>query len=245
MSNYGRFAEVYDVLMQDIPYDQYVQWVAEKAPASQNKQLLDIGCGTGVMLEKFLAQGYVGSGLDLSEEMLMMANNRLNQKGQQVMLVCQSMDELDGFVDLDVITIPIDSINYLREEEQVVATLQHCFDALRTGGHLFFDVHSLYKMTTIFMDSPFTYDDEEITYIWHTEEGEAPYSVHHDMSFFVSMDEDVYERFDEQHFQRTFPIDAYEKMLRAVGFTSVTISADFTDEAPTSTSERIFFHAIK
>ncbi|MBQ0138658.1 MAG: class I SAM-dependent methyltransferase [Kurthia sp.] len=245
LNSYGRFAEVYDQLMQDIPYDAYVQWVAEKAPASQFPTLLDIGCGTGVMLEKLLAKGYQAAGLDLSEEMLMIANERLNANGQQALLVCQSMDELEGFVDLDIITIPIDSINYLPEVEQVKETISRAFEALKSGGHLFFDVHSLFKMNEIFMDGPFTYDDGEITYLWDTEAGEAPHSVHHDMTFFVQAENDLFERFEEYHFQRTFPLETYVAMLEEVGFRSIEVTADFENEKPSEQSQRIFFHAVK
>lgn len=245
MASYVRFAEVYDQLMQDIPYDEYVNWVVKNAPASQNLRLLDIGCGTGVMLEKFIAQGYEVAGLDLSEEMLMMANERLANSGKQVLLVCQSMDELDGFEDLDVVTIPIDSLNYLPEQSQVEATFSSIYEALKPGGHLFFDVHSLFKMDEIFMDSPFTYDDGEITYLWDTEAGEHPHSVHHDMTFFVQQEGTHFERFEEYHFQRTFQIQEYLKMLASAGFQNVEVSADFSEEAPQLDSQRIFFHAVK
>jgi len=245
MASYARFAEVYDQLMQDIPYDEYVNWVVKNAPSSENLRLLDIGCGTGVMLEKFIAQGYEVAGLDLSEEMLMMANERLANVGQQVLLVCQSMDELDGFEDLDVITIPIDSLNYLPEQSQVEATFNRIHEALKPGGHLFFDVHSLFKMDEIFMDSPFTYDDGEITYLWDTEEGEHPHSVHHDMTFFVQQEGTHFERFEEYHFQRTFQIQEYLKMLSSAGFQDVQVTADFSEDAPQLDSQRIFFHAVK
>lgn len=231
--------------MQDVPYDAYVQWMMEKAPASQFPKLLDVGCGTGVMLEKLIKKGYDVAGLDLSEEMLMMANERLNMNGQQAMLVCQSMDELDGFVDLDVVSIPIDSINYLPEFDQVKETIHRVFDALKQGGHLFFDVHSLFKMDEIFMDGPFTYDDGEITYLWDTEQGEEPHSVHHEMTFFVQTENELFERFEEYHFQRTFPIEVYVSLLKEAGFQTVEVTADFTEEAPSEQSQRIFFHAIK
>lgn len=245
MSNYGRFAEVYDQLMQDVPYDEYVQWIVKNAPVAQFPKLLDIGCGTGVMLEKLIKEGYEVAGLDLSEEMLMMANARLNSDGQQAMLVCQSMDELDGFVDLDIISIPIDSINYLPEFDQVQQTINRVYDALKSGGHLFFDIHSLFKMDEIFPEGPFTYDDGEITYLWNTEEGEEPHSIHHEMTFFVQTDNELFERFEEYHFQRTFPTEIYVTLLKEAGFSSIEVTADFTSEAPSEQSERIFFHAIK
>ena len=65
--------------------------------------------------------------------------------------------------------------------------------------------------------SPFTYDDGQITYIWHTEPGEYDHSVYHQMSFFVATENGLFERFDEEHFQRTFApetirIMAYRKL---------------------------------
>lgn len=240
MNSYGRFAEVYDQLMEDIPYDQYVEWITKHAPATTHSKLLDVGCGTGVMLSMLLKSGYEAAGLDLSEEMLMMANTRLQTQGQQALLVCQSMDELDGFVDLDVVCIPIDSINYLQQWSQVKETLKRIYESLRKGGQLFFDVHSLYKMDTIFMDGPFTYDDGEVTYIWHTEALDTPHTVEHDMTFFVEVEEDLFERFDEQHIQRSFAVDDYVQLLREIGFTNIHVTADFNEQAPTAESERIF-----
>jgi len=245
MSSYGRFAEVYDALMTDIPYDKYIQWVAKFAPSTEYKKLLDIGCGTGTMATGFVNLGYEVSGLDLSEEMLAIAAERLMSEGINVPLYCMSMDELNGFENLDVIIIPIDSINYLQNQEEVQETLSRIYQSLRSGGQLFFDVHSLYKMDEIFMDSPFTYDDGEITYLWMTEAGEAPHSVHHDMLFYVQQEDSLYERFEEYHYQRTYDIETYMEMLQRAGFSEITVTSDFVEEAPTEESERIFFRAKK
>ncbi|MFJ8262232.1 class I SAM-dependent DNA methyltransferase [Rummeliibacillus sp. NPDC094406] len=245
MSSYGRFAEVYDTLMTDIPYDDYIHWIAKYAPATEYKKLLDIGCGTGTMAAKFAALGYEVCGVDLSEEMLTIAAERFMLQGIDVPLFCMSMDELEGFENLDVITIPIDSINYVQEQEEVQQTLSHVYQSLRVGGQLFFDVHSLFKMNEIFMNSPFTYDDGEITYLWVTEAGDAPHSVHHDMVFYVQQDNRLFERFEEYHYQRTYEIQTYVNMLQQAGFTDITITADFSSKTPTEKSERIFFRAIK
>lgn len=245
MSSYERFAEVYDALMTDIPYAEYVEWVRHHAPSNQYPKLLDIGCGTGVLGLLFADAGYEVSGLDLSEEMLSVAAARFAEAGLHVPLYCMSMHELDGFEGLDVLTIAIDSLNYLTDEEAVVETLQRCYKALLDGGQLFFDVHSLFKMDEIFLDGPFTYDDGEITYIWHTEPGEFPHSVYHQMTFFVGTNTGLFERFDEEHFQRTFAPMQYVEWLKKIGFSIVEVTADFTTNAPSEDSERIFIRAVK
>lgn len=246
MSSYERFAYVYDELQMDIPYDRYVEWIKHYAPSKCFPRLLDIGCGTGVLGLLLANADYKVSGIDLSEDMLIIARERFTDAGLQVPLYCMSMHELDGFEELDVVTIAIDSLNYVVEEAHVYTTLERIFHALREGGQLFFDVHSLFKMDAIFLDGPFTYDDGDISYIWHTEPGNHAHSVVHQMTFYVrDAASNLYERFDEEHIQRTFPIEQYMAWLRAIGFTDVEVTADFTDEAPASESERIFIRAVK
>ncbi|RHW38753.1 class I SAM-dependent methyltransferase [Lysinibacillus yapensis] len=245
-SSYERFASVYDELMQDIPYDQYVQWVKKNAPAKQFPKLLDIGCGTGTLSLLFHEEGYDVSGIDLSEEMLAVAYERIQAKGAAIPLFAMSMDELEGFSELDIVTVPIDSINYLAQQEAVIETLRRIYEALRAGGQLFLDVHSLFKMDVIFLESPFTYDDGEIAYIWHTEPGEFDHSIYHIMTFFVKEEKSgLFERFDEEHFQRTFPAGEYVAWLQEIGFSKVEITADWEQKSPTEDSERIFIRAIK
>ncbi|MGN4124393.1 class I SAM-dependent DNA methyltransferase [Lysinibacillus sphaericus] len=246
MSSYERFAQVYDELQIDIPYSRYVEWVMRHAPSKQYPSLLDIGCGTGVLGLLLADAGYKVSGVDLSEEMLAIAAERFAAVGLQIPLYCMSMHELDGFAELDAVTIAIDSLNYVVEEAHVYATLERIFEALREGGQLFFDVHSLFKMDEIFLDGPFTYDDGDISYVWHTEPGDFEHAVVHQMTFYVRDGaSDLYERFDEEHIQRTFQIEQYMTWLRTIGFTDVEVTADFTDEAPENESERIFIRAVK
>lgn len=246
MSSYERFAHVYDELQVDIPYDKYVEWVLQHAPCNQFPNLLDIGCGTGVLSLLLARAGYSVSGIDLSENMLSIAAERFADVGLHVPLFCMSMDELEGFEALDVVTIAIDSLNYVLQEKAVYATLERIYNALKDGGQLFFDVHSLYKMNDIFLDSPFTYDNGDISYVWHTEPGDFEHSVIHQMTFFVrDAVSDLYERFDEEHIQRTFSIEQYITWLRTIGFNHVEVTADFTDDAPEYESERIFIRAVK
>jgi len=245
MSSYKEFAHIYDALMTDIPYDDYVHKVLSCVEDAPGKSLLDIGCGTGVLSAKFLAQGFLVQAIDLSEEMLSMAADRFQREDANIPLYHMSMSELEGFQGIDVAVIAIDSLNYLEDEEEVKQTFQGIYQSLKDGGQLFFDVHSLYKMDELFLDGPFTYEDEDIAYIWHTEAGESPHSVYHDLTFFMKTANGLYERFEESHFQRSYEVNNYIAWLKQVGFSEVTVTADWTNESPTVTSERIFFHVIK
>lgn len=239
--NYGKFASVYDGLMEDIPYEEYVEWVASHVTSGK---LLDVACGTGTLSQLFAEMGFVVTASDLSEDMLTVANQRFQKANQAIPVLQLSMDNLEGLSGFDIVTIAIDSLNYLQSEEQVQQTFKEIYDALNPGGHFFFDVHSVFKVDAVFMDSPFVYDAEEIAYIWHTEPGQASHSVIHDMTFFVRQN-DLFERFEETHEQRTFPVEIYKKWLEAAGFSVDSVTADFTSQSPDDESERVFFHAKK
>ncbi len=239
--NYGRFAAVYDDLMEDIPYEQYVEWIAETL---QTGKVLDLACGTGVLSELMAELGYSVTASDLSADMLTVAQRRFKEAGLSIPALQLSMDNLEGLEGFDAVTIAIDSLNYLSAEEQVIQTFKQVHAALKTGGHLFFDVHSIFKVDEVFMQSPFVYDGEDLAYMWHTEPGSAAHSVIHDLTFFVR-EGWMFERFEETHEQRTFPAETYKLWLEGAGFKVASITADFTHEEPTEESERIFFHAIK
>lgn len=55
----------------------------------------------------------------------------------------------------------------------------------------------------------------------------------------------LYRRFNEEHEQRTFPVNEYVKMLTDAGFSIERIFADWEDEPPVEESERIFFQVRK
>ena len=107
-----------------------------------------------------------------------------------------------------------------------------------------FDVHSTHKIDHVFQSQTFADAAEDISLIWNAFPGEAANSVEHELTFFIRTENGLYERFDELHQQRTFPPDLYKKWLNEAGFIEA-VTADFTNDAPTNESERIFFKAKK
>ncbi|WP_424237257.1 class I SAM-dependent DNA methyltransferase [Bhargavaea ginsengi] len=243
--SYRAFASVYDLLMEDIPYGQYADWVREIVGPAGGRALLDIGCGTGVLSERFAKEGFRVTGIDLSGDMLAAARERFAEAGLEGTFFEQPMQAMEGHSGYDIAVIAIDSLNYVTAQEEVAAVFRHAYDALNAGGHLLFDVHSPYKMTELFMDGPFTADLDSVSYIWHTYPGEEPLSIESEISFFIRRPDGLYERQEEFHLQRSFPPDTYVRLLSEAGFRVRSVTADWTGDAPESDSERIFFHAEK
>ncbi|KRF49785.1 methyltransferase [Bacillus sp. Soil745] len=245
---YERFAYVYDELMKDAPYEKWLMILTAKLEqyGIGGRKVLDLACGTGEMTVELAQHGFEVTGVDLSDEMLLVANEKAVKLGLSIPLFQQNMAELEGLGQFDCVTIFCDSLNYLRDEEDIVKTFSRVHEHLKDGGLFMFDIHSLYKMEEIFSDHTFAVNGEEVSYIWDCFPGEEPYSVEHDLSFFVRDDESgLYDRFDELHYQRTYPVEQYKKWLEQAGFTVSEILADL-EEAPLVTeTERILFVASK
>jgi 2-polyprenyl-3-methyl-5-hydroxy-6-metoxy-1,4-benzoquinol methylase len=246
--SYERFAYLYDELMQDAPYDEWVRFVKEKLDQYQagGKSLLDLACGTGELSVRFAKEGFSVTGVDLSPDMLAVAQAKAQEQGLQIPFFEQDMASLEGHEEFDFIGIFCDSLNYLQSDDDVIHTFKSSYNHLKDGGLFFFDVHSLYKISHVFINQSFTLAEEHLSYIWNSFAGDLPNSVEHELSFFV-LDEQTgkYDRFDELHFQRTYPVRQYSEWLAQAGFELLEISADFENKEPQEQSERIFFVATK
>lgn len=246
--SYEQFAYLYDELMKDAPYDQWVSFVMERLNEHdfKGKALLDLACGTGELSVRFASQGFAVTGVDLSPDMLSVARAKAEDQGLSISFFEQDMAELEGLGTFDVVGIFCDSLNYLRSEENVLNTFLGAAQSLNKGGILFFDVHSIFKITELFINQTFTLNDDHIAYIWDSFPGAYPNSVEHELSFFVLDSRDgKYNRIDELHEQRTFSIEQYSQWLEEAGLEILEITADFEKKPPQPRSERIFFMARK
>ncbi|MBU8905615.1 class I SAM-dependent DNA methyltransferase [Desertibacillus haloalkaliphilus] len=245
--SYQAFAYLYDQLMSEAPYDEWLRYTykVDSAYGNSGKRVLDVGCGTGAVTTLLAKQGYDVTGVDLSEDMLTVAQEKVGEAGLSVPFYQQDMKNLEGIGPFDMIVAFCDSLNYLHTEEDVQQTFASFYDHLNDGGLLLFDVHSLFKVNERFIGATFADHDEHISYIWKSFQGDYPNSVEHELSFFVEDDSGRYERFDELHVQRTYAESVYRHWLESTGFTVVKVTGDFNDEFVSSTTERLFFAAKK
>ncbi|WP_226667324.1 class I SAM-dependent DNA methyltransferase [Metabacillus litoralis] len=246
---YQGFAYIYDQLMKDAPYDQWAELILDVFSKHQpnTKNVLDVGCGTGEIATRLAKKQLNVTGVDLSEDMLTVAQAKAELHKVNILFLQQDMRELSGFTEqFDAITICCDSLNYLETKNDVKATFQAVHNQLNAGGLFIFDVHSLYKIHHVFADSTFADQDEDVSFIWSSYLGEEQNSIEHDLTFFVKQQGELYERYDELHFQRTFEVEEYRELLQSASFEIIDICGDFQlQEKPTTTAERIFFIARK
>ncbi|MBU9713380.1 class I SAM-dependent DNA methyltransferase [Evansella tamaricis] len=241
--NEEHFAFFYDTLMEDAPYGKWLEYTTSRILPHGN--VLDLACGTGTLTILLAKAGYKVAGSDISRDMLSIAEAKIRESGQQVPLFHQDMRKLDGFQDLDGVTLFCDGLNYLSDELDVKNTFQCIYNSLKSGGVFLFDVHSPFKLEHVFNGQLYGEDRQDLTYLWFCHPGEFPLSVEHALTFFVKREDGTYERMDEELFQRTFPPDRYSRWLQEIGFHQIEITSNFGQTSFTGQEERIFFKGIK
>ncbi|WP_088809024.1 MULTISPECIES: class I SAM-dependent methyltransferase [Listeria] len=242
--SYEFFPQVYDELMDVELYDEWADFAHQVLPKDK-KTLLDLASGTGEFAIRMHFQGYDVTGLDLSEEMVHVAEAKMNATNLPIPFLAENMTNFSFQKSFDVVTCFCDSLNYLETEKELDATFERVYEHLNTDGAFLFDVHSVYKVDVGFQNYSYGDSDLSVSTIWNSFPGEAPHSVEHELTFFVENSDGSYFRKDELHKERTYPVATYEKKLIAAGFSKISVYADFSLEKPDEKSERIFFLARK
>lgn len=224
MLSYGQFAKFYDQLMADAPYQEWIRFVEAQVQQAgvEFGTLVDLGCGTGTITVPLAESFQTVIGVDLSAEMLTIAQEKASQEHREIQWIEADMAEMTfAPASVDCITILCDSLNYVIEPTDVQQTLQHCYQALKPGGLLIFDVHTLEKIHEVFTDFSENVVGDDFSYIWNSfvmAEGE----VEHELTFFVETENGLYQRFDELHHQKTYAIEDYKTMIVESGFGEIS-----------------------
>lgn len=151
MESYDVFAPFYDGVQGDrAEHAAYLRGlIAEHHPEA--KTVLELACGTGSILKR-LQSTYAVVGVDLSEEMLAVAAQKL----PGVRLVREDMTRLDLGETFDVVLCVYDSINHLLTFEEWEAVFDRAGEHLSEGGVFVFDINTERQLATFIEQHPWT-----------------------------------------------------------------------------------------
>ncbi|QHT47223.1 class I SAM-dependent methyltransferase [Bacillus sp. SB49] len=232
-------AQVYDRLMEDAPYDRWVEFTDRMLKKFHPKAaaIIDLGCGTGEITHRLHKRGYHMTGIDLSSDMLTIAQ----QKDPKAPIAWhrQDMTSLSGFHDVDCIISYCDVINYVTEEDAVKDSFRHIHEALGKDGLFLFDVHSIEHIQQDLLGATFAEVYDDLSYVWFCDPGEKENSFVHDLTFFVQTN-GLYNRFDEVHYQQGYQTEDLATWLKDAGFLLKGIYADFRKQ-PSQEGDRLLF----
>ncbi|MDV0430837.1 class I SAM-dependent methyltransferase [Lactiplantibacillus sp. DA1] len=242
---YQTFAELYDELFDPAMYQQWLDFVRRELP-SQDGQLLELACGTG-RLGVLLAQaGYQVTGLDLSENMLALAQEHADEAAVTLPLLQGDMLDLSEIGTFDAVTCFADSFCYLPDITTVQRAFEQVAQHLTATGEFLFDVITPYQTDEVYPGYMYNYRDETRAFMWTSYAGEQPHSAEHDLTFFIyNDDKQAFDEVSELHQEQTYVLADYQQALQAAGFSQVTVSADFGQQQPDEHTTRWFFKCRK
>lgn len=243
--NYNTFAEKYDELFDQTLYKQWADYV------SQNTQIgstLDLGGGSGRLAIELAKLGYKMDVLDLSPEMLMLAQKNSAKANQSIQLLQADMREWsDWKTQYELIISSVDALNYLPTQDDMVKTLQQVFEHLVVGGTFMFDVITPYQVNVLYDNYFYNNDDDpENIFMWTSYPGEIANSVDHDLKFFVYSEKiDGFKLLREVHHEQTYELDTYMQLLTTVGFKDIEVTSAFGQHPIDLETDRWFFKMKK
>ena len=238
MDAYSKFSEIYDALMEDVPYEKIANIIDSKIKKYniKNNIVLDLACGTGTLTKELSQRGYEMIGADMSAEMLQKAQ----EKNPEVLFLNQPMEDFELYGTVGAIVCSLDSINYLLDDESLYETFRLCNNYLEPDGLLIFDINTEYKFENVLSDNIFTFDNDEIFYTWENNYSKEEKLCDFYLTFFVKEGEQ-YTRFDEVHTERAYSESEIANALTANGFEIAEKLDDFTDAPSKNTSERVMY----
>lgn len=271
MEAYTDFAKVYDTFMDDTPYEEWCEYLSmllkkhqitpvleadtrggetddfltEKLSQERNT-ILDLGCGTGTLTELMAKKGYDMIGVDNAPEMLQIAMDKREASGLDILYLLQDMRELELYGTVGAVISVCDSVNYLLEEEDIIRTFRLVNDYLYPEGLFLFDFNTVYKYETIIGDATIAENRDDCSFIWENYYHEEEEINEYDLTIFArTAQEELFQRFQETHFQRGYRLEQMLDMVEQAGLRFVeAIDAD-THEAVTEESQRIYIVARK
>ena len=240
---YQEFAEVYDVLTEDVDYDEnfkYIEKIFERHLAFKPHLLAELACGTGSMTKRFSEKGYDVIGIDMAQDMLNVAREKCDEN---VLLLNQDMTEFELFGTVDAVVCLLDSVNYVESKEKLLKMFKLVENYLEFGGVFVFDINSAYKLRNILAENTFVRETEHVLSVWENEQDEN--CVHFYLNFFVENEDGTYNRFSEEHTEYIREAEEIKNLLEQAGLINITCYAENSFTYPDEKTERIFFVANK
>ena len=245
MDAYHNLAVSYDRLTNDVDYESTVRFYSDilKREGLHPRTAVDLACGTGSVALLLAQMGLEVTAVDLSEEMLTVAQQKAQKLENPPRFICQPLQELRRYKGVDLAVCALDSLDYITEPGDCKEAIRRIYKALNPGGIFIFDVNTPEKLRAmdgqVFLD-----EDEDVYCVWRGEFDQKTNICSYGMDLFQRRGA-VWERSFEEHREYAYSASQLKAYLKAAGFTSIAVYADREFAAPRDGEQRIYIKARK
>lgn len=242
LESYRDFAKVYDLFMDNVPYDDWCAYLCRLLQEHGILQglILELGCGTGSMTERLSKAGYDMIGVDKSLDMLEVAMEKQYENPQGILYLHQDMTSFELYGTVRAVVSVCDCLNYILEENDLLQVFRLVNNYLDPGGLFIFDLSTEYKYKEVIGSQTIAENRDEASFIWENYYDEASRENEYALTIFMREDGDYYRKCEEIHYQKAYDLQKIKELLETAGMKFVAAYDAFTRDMPKDTSERIY-----
>lgn len=243
--SYSSFAPFYDALTENVDYKKRAEYIGEILAKFNIKDglLLDLACGTGSLSVEFSKMGFEVIATDASPDMLAEARNKAMEAGENILFLCQKMQETDLYGTVRAIVCSLDSINHLENADELRKTFRVLKNFIDDGGIMVFDVNTVYKHREVLGNNTFVYDEKDVYCVWQNSLCSDGVTVGINLDFFVKEENGLYNRYTENFKEIAFTDEEITYAAESAGFKIVEKYAELGFDKPQEDTQRIYYVA--
>ena len=196
------FAEIYDLFMKNTDYKDWYRFLRNYI--KKKGEILDLGCGTGEFIYRFVNDGFYVTGIDLSGDMIKLSKEKMEKLSvdkNKYDLKVNDIRTYEHSNEVDYIVCNFDTVNYFSNTKDFENFLENSNKNLKREGYLIFDIVTEEIFDEIFENDIFLDEEPEYTSIWrHEKLSEKKHLVEIDLFIRENEDDNLFRKYNEiQH----------------------------------------------
>ena len=242
--SYDIFSSVYDILTENVEYERIAHKICSLLHENgvDRGLLLDLGCGTGTLSFLLEQKGFDVIGVDASEDMLSIANEKKYENNSSALFLCQKAEELDLYGTIQCAVSSLDTFNHIDSIENIEKAISLVSLFMDMNGIFIFDMNTPYKHKKVLGNNTFVYDMDEVYCVWQNSYDENAERTDIDLDFFIkNEDDECFERYSESFSEYEYDINEIISIIKKCGFTLLATTDDYSDNPVSDTTEKITF----
>ena len=173
-----------------------------------------------------------------------------------ILYLQQDMREFELYGTVSAVVSICDSMNYMTTDEDLLSVFRLVNNYLDKDGVFVFDMNTEYKYKELMGDTTIAENREDVSFIWENLYDADKRLNEYCLTLFakVEAEEDeeegeeneriaLYEKYEEVHLQRAYPLTEVKRLLHEAGMTFVAAYDVLTHEAPGPECERMYIVA--